>query len=69
MSLSCVSGCKLCDGCMSCHEDTEFNLHCPMCGHILDYDDIVYRLREDDEITGCEHCTESIFAEEVKEEL
>ena len=69
MSMICVNGCKECTGCMNCMEYSEKHQHCPVCGHILDCDDIVYRVRENDEITGCQHCTESILAEEVSNEL
>lgn len=65
MAMTCISGSKECSGCMACHEDREVYQHCPMCGHILDSDDMVYRLREDAEVVGCEHCVESVFAEDM----
>lgn len=60
MAMTCVNGAKECDGCMRCQGQGDA-LKCPVCGEELSIFDTVYV--QNDEVIGCEHCTETSTAE------
>lgn len=66
MAMICKYGGRECDGCQNCIEE-EPNIHCPICGSMLDYCDTVYYSREDDEILGCENCIGTKSADKLQE--
>ena len=66
MSLACITGGKICDGCMRCREGNDSELHCPVCGNELGPDDYIF-IDEDDVILGCEYCVKKHYAEDVRD--
>lgn len=55
MALTCVNGCKECDGCMECQAN-DSAMKCDVCGHEI-YD-IYYNMN--DEVL-CEECMKELY--------
>ena len=66
MAMTCVNGSRECDGCMRCCEGDDNELHCPVCGEVLNPDEQVF-IDGDGFVIGCEYCLKSKYAEDVQE--
>ena len=58
MAMICRSGCRECDGCMSCQDEMPI---CPVCDNETD----AYYFDKYNEIIGCDECVEKKDAWEV----
>ena len=66
MSFACVTGGKLCDGCMRCYEEAHDELRCPVCKELLNPGEDVF-IDRDGFVLGCEYCLKRKCAESIQE--